>query len=100
MATHAIGTQHHTMAMPAAAAAVPITPDIQPSRIAQQGQKKLAVGSVDDPLEHEADAVADKVMRMPETVQRKCAHCDEEETVQRKQLTGLYKEKKPDIQLP
>ena len=93
MATHAIGTQHHTTAMPAAAAAVPITPDIEPSRIAQQVQKKLAVGSVDDPLEHEADAVADKVMRMPETVQRKCVHCDEEETVQRKQLTGFIQRK-------
>ena len=29
-------------------------------------QAKLAVGSVDDPLEHEADRVADQVMRMPD----------------------------------
>jgi hypothetical protein len=29
-------------------------------------QRKLAIGAVDDPLEHEADRVADKVMRMPE----------------------------------
>lgn len=44
-------------------------------------QRKIAVGAVDDPLEHEADAMADKVMRMPEPgfVQRKCAHCEEEE---------------------
>ena len=36
-------------------------------------QLKLSVGAPDDPLEHEADAMADKVMRMPETsfIQRK-----------------------------
>ena len=28
-------------------------------------QAKLKVGAVDDPLEHEADRVADQVMRMP-----------------------------------
>jgi hypothetical protein len=50
-------------------------------------QAKLKVGAVDDPLEHEADRVADQVMRMPEPsaaarpvvssnvlgVQRKCS---------------------------
>jgi hypothetical protein len=38
-------------------------------------QLKLAVGAPDDPLEYEADAMADKVMRMPETsfIQRKSA---------------------------
>ncbi|QEC78003.1 eCIS core domain-containing protein [Mucilaginibacter ginsenosidivorax] len=30
-------------------------------------QLKLSLGAVNDPLEHEADAMADKVMRMPET---------------------------------
>jgi hypothetical protein len=30
-------------------------------------QRKLAVGSVDDPLEREADQVAEQVMRMPDT---------------------------------
>lgn len=52
-------------------------------------QRKISVGAADDPLEHEADAMADKVMRMPEPglVQRKCAHCEEEETkIQRKPL--------------
>jgi len=43
-------------------------------------QLKLSVGAVNDPLEHEADAMADKVMRMPETpfVRRKsnCSNCD------------------------
>jgi Domain of unknown function (DUF4157) len=53
-------------------------------------QRKLSIGAVDDPLESEADAMADKVMRMPETpfVQRKCAHCEEEEKVQRKSLSA------------
>jgi len=41
-------------------------------------------------LEHEADAVADKVLRMPEQnlIQRKCTNCDEEEKVQRKPLAS------------
>jgi peptidoglycan hydrolase-like protein with peptidoglycan-binding domain len=51
-------------------------------------QPKLEVGAIDDPLEHEADAVADAVMRMPDPslavsgappqVSRKCAACEEE----------------------
>jgi len=52
-------------------------------------QCKLNIGSPDDPLEHEADAMADKVMRMPEPsfVQRKCAECEEEdEQLQRKSV--------------
>jgi hypothetical protein len=60
-------------------------------------QPKLTVGSADDPLEDEADKVADKVMRMqiPEpinfslsknTVSRKCTECEEEEKkLQRKE---------------
>jgi Domain of unknown function (DUF4157) len=53
-------------------------------------QRKLTIGAVDDPLEQEADAMADKVMRMPEQpfVQRKCARCDEEEKVQRSPLAA------------
>ena len=61
-------------------------------------QAKLQIGRVDDPLEKAADTAADRVMRMPEptsaasteissphdTLQRKCAACDEDETVQRK----------------
>jgi hypothetical protein len=51
-------------------------------------QAKLVVGSVNDPLEHEADRVAEQVMRMPEPaslssapaqLSRKCAACEEEE---------------------
>ena len=43
-------------------------------------QPKLTVGAPDDPFEKEANAVADKVMRMPEQnfIQRKCASCKEE----------------------
>ncbi len=53
-------------------------------------QRKLSIGSVDDPLEQEADDMAGKVMRMPEQpfVQRKCAHCEEEETIQRRPLAA------------
>ena len=53
-------------------------------------QPKLTIGSPDDPLEKEADDMADKVMRMEmpspinfssakNTINRKCAHCEEEE---------------------
>jgi pyrrolidone-carboxylate peptidase len=59
-------------------------------------QRKLSIGAVDDPLEDEADAMADKVMRMPETnfVQRKCSHCEEEdEKLQRKPETSFVQRK-------
>ena len=59
-------------------------------------QAKLRIGAVDDPLEYEADRIADDVISdrpvgvisgMPsDTAQRKCAECEteeEEETVQR-----------------
>ncbi len=52
-------------------------------------QAKLRIGAVNDPLEHEADRVADQVMRMPapdlalssapQQVSRKCEECEEEE---------------------
>jgi len=52
-------------------------------------QAKLVVGSVDDPLEHEADRVADHVMHLPAPnltigasppqINRKCAACEEED---------------------
>lgn len=58
-------------------------------------QAKLAIGAVNDPLEREADAAADRVMRManpaislasvPPQLSRKCLNCEEEgESVQRK----------------
>lgn len=56
---------------------------------------KLAIGSVDDPLEREADRVADQVTRMtdrgaaltaaPPRVSRKCAACEEEQKLQKKE---------------
>jgi len=62
-------------------------------------QPKLSIGAPDDPLEKEADDMADKVMRMsiPEPInfsnagnpiQRKCAHCEEEKQLHRKEITG------------
>ena len=61
-------------------------------------QPKLAIGAVNDPLEHEADQVADRVMRMaapsapitggPTQLSRRCAACEEAEQVQRKPLAG------------
>jgi hypothetical protein len=63
-------------------------------------QTKLAVNAPGDEYEQEADAMADKVMRMPindapffspnplsvSQLQRKCTHCEEEETLQRKKM--------------
>jgi hypothetical protein len=55
-------------------------------------QPKLAVGAVNDPLEHEADRIADAVMGMPvpessitagsPQLSRKCAACEQGEKVQ------------------
>ena len=91
---------------PAAARALPAAPP-NPlwSRLATGpgalcAQAKLTVGAPDNPYEREADAVADRVMRMPAPgsgsapiIQRKCAECakeDEEEkgTVQAKETPG------------
>jgi len=52
-------------------------------------QAKLAVGQVNDRLEHEADRVADQVMRMPrqaaegDLLQRKCSSCEENDKLHR-----------------
>lgn len=62
-------------------------------------QAKLTVGAVDDPMEVEADQMADRVMRMPDVahgaanIQRKCAHCEEEEKAQRKELPSFLQRK-------
>lgn len=57
---------------------------------AQQISPKLTIGAPNDPLEHEADAVADKVTRAPEGnfAQRKCSECEEEEKLHRKPITA------------
>ncbi|PSL43056.1 outer membrane protein OmpA-like peptidoglycan-associated protein [Chitinophaga niastensis] len=56
---------------------------------------KLSVGAPDDPLEQEADNMADKVMRMPDTsfLQRKCAHCEEEDKVRLKPFIPFIQKK-------
>ena len=66
-------------------------------------QPKLTINQPNDAYEQEADAMADKVMRMPDpavsnnfffkpaisSIQRKCAHCEEEEkTAQRKEANN------------
>jgi outer membrane protein OmpA-like peptidoglycan-associated protein len=62
-------------------------------------QCALTIGAVNDPLEAEADAVADRVMRMPmpgtpvvgstvPAIQRQCAACEQEE-LQRQPLAAV-----------
>ena len=63
-------------------------------------QPKLTINQPNDPYEQEADAMADKVMRMEQpgiqlkplsitSIQRKCEHCEEEEKkMQRKEMNG------------
>lgn len=65
--------------------AAPADPASQSATSRTPLQKRLAIGAVNDPLEHEADRVADRVMRMPDpapigtaaagahTLQRKCS---------------------------
>jgi hypothetical protein len=64
-------------------------------------QPKLTINQPNDAYEVEANAMADKVMRMEmhsnglqlkplpiSSVQRKCAHCEEEQKMQRKEMNG------------
>lgn len=56
----------------------------------------MTVGPVNDPMEHEADAMAERVMRMqePVVVHRKCAHCEkEEEQAHRKPMSPFIQMK-------
>ncbi|MGB3866317.1 MAG: DUF4157 domain-containing protein [Xanthobacteraceae bacterium] len=91
-------------------ALAPAKADATPSRARPSAaaiQTKARVGPVDDPLEHEADRVADAVLRdapsgpiataangiaqrkcaaceeEEKSIQRKCAHCEAEEQIQR-----------------
>jgi hypothetical protein len=89
-------SSHEQSPQIAAASAVLINADYLQGGINKESllhlpvQRKLTIGSPNDPLEHEADAVADKVMRMPEPrfIQRKCAECEEEEMLQQKPLAS------------
>jgi peptidoglycan hydrolase-like protein with peptidoglycan-binding domain len=47
-------------------------------------QPKLTVNDPGDKYEHEADAMAEKVMMAP-AIQRKCSECEQEEKLQRKE---------------
>ncbi|WP_086476324.1 eCIS core domain-containing protein [Arenibacter amylolyticus] len=61
-------------------------------------QRKLTVGQPGDKYEQEADAMADKVMRMPQPdapIQRKCEECEEEQV----QMNPLASSIKPVIQM-
>ena len=68
-----------------------------PVRLPAGLQAKLNVGSVDDPLEREADAVAARMLRgaepgplssAPAQAHRACAACQEDETVHRKEAAS------------
>jgi len=78
---------------PSSFAAVPVFAPGEDARVCSAFprlalQRKLAIGAVNDPLEHEADRVAEQVMRMPASatvprasplqLSRKCAECEEE----------------------
>ena len=54
-------------------------------------QAKLRVGAVDDPLEREADTIADSVMRMSDTsvLHRKCAACEQEDAAVQRAASSL-----------
>jgi hypothetical protein len=67
----------------------------QAERLFPRVQPKMVIGAANDPLEHEADRVADRIMRMPGTgamgdldsasqrvVQRTCASCDQRNDVE------------------
>jgi hypothetical protein len=65
-------------------------------------QAKLTVGAVDDPLEHEADRIADQVIRMPgvslvpSRLSRKCTACEEPEGQYRLQTKSAGSVQTPD----
>jgi Holliday junction resolvase len=109
-------SDHSSISTPAATVAPAAVKDIMPAQEPLQNdlvslllhsdaiQFKLAIGAPDDTLEHEADAMADTILRMPsaplamtrgvegEAVQRKC-HCEEEENLQRKPLVSFIQRK-------
>jgi hypothetical protein len=80
-----------TMAPPSAkvAAAPILNPPLGNQELLRRLQPKLTIGAVNDPLEHEADAVAERVMRMPDPaivssvspprISRKCTACEQDE---------------------
>ena len=93
---NSISTHTTTVAPIAAADVLPIQEPLGDELYKESLQRlpiqgKLSIGAPDDPLEYEADAMADQVMCMPESnfIQRKCARCEEDEQVQRKPLSPI-----------
>lgn len=81
-----------------------VADDVSPAAVHKVTvQPKLTIGAVNDPLEHEADAMADKVMNMSEvssvasadsgSIQRKCTDCEEEDKVLRKPQASFIQPK-------
>lgn len=84
---------------PALASASTVAPTMNGPTQSFHIQYKLSIGSVDDPMEKEADQMADSIMRMPapQFVQRKCAHCEEEAKLQQKPQSSFIQTKR-DVQ--
>jgi hypothetical protein len=81
--------------VPAASSPSQCQATVQEQSVVLPVQCKLTVGAIDDPLEAEADAVANKVVAIPQNsyIQRKCSHCEEEERAQRKPLAAFIQKK-------
>jgi|GEM_PF-3544508 len=63
-------------------------------------QTKLKIGQPNDKYEQEADAMADKVMRMPDdTIQRTCSECEREEEKIQMKTAGKGKAPKEEEEL-
>jgi hypothetical protein len=85
-----LGNQAVQRLMQQSAFGVPSAGTVDRSLASLPLQRKLLVGSINDPLEHEADRIADTVARVPsatpctdcapEQISRKCAACEEEES--------------------
>src|SRR5215203_5894806 len=67
-----------------------LIPASQPIGSVTTLQRKLTIGAKNGPLEDQADAKTDTVMRMPESsiLQRKCEECEKEKNAQRKILSS------------
>jgi Domain of unknown function (DUF4157) len=73
-------------------------PELRSILLNAGAQPKLRLGAANDPAEAEADRTADRIMRMDEPhpvsdarrniLRRKCAECDEEDKVRRKETPG------------
>jgi hypothetical protein len=92
-------TQHATLFNAASEAAIPVQLQIKKDYSSASSHffssSEINNVAIEDAVEHEARSTADKVMRMPEQnfIRRKCAHCEEEEKVQRKPLVSFIQKK-------